>query len=160
MLFKYLLFIYFKLDIAKLLKDKLNFWDYQKFDRNTTKNTNKIYSIINIIQNSAIITSLSVVLLYYLKPAFNDNETYIIDAWIFTENIIFDVTVLACQYYFFLVITSIVIGYDSIYLSLCTHVVLQVRLLKCKLKQVSEDSCQSAERKIKKCIMHHQLLIS
>lgn len=152
--------MYFKVDIVKLLNDKLYFWDYRKFDQETIKNTTRIYKIINIVQNSAIITSLIAGLLYFLKPAFNNDDVYIIDAWIFADCIIIDVTVLAFQYYLISVITAIIIGYDSIYLSLCTHVVLQLRLLKCNLEQISKYSYENAEREIRKCISHHQLLVS
>lgn len=160
MLFKYILFIYFKLDMENLFNDKLNFWDYRKFDRSTIKRTTTTYKIINLAQNSSIVACLAAILLYYLKPAFNSNDTYIIDAWIFVDYIIIDVTVLACQYYFILATTVVVIGYDSIYLSFCTHVLLQVKLLKCRLEELSKYSYGSAEKEIRKCIRHHQLLIS
>lgn len=160
MLFKYVLFIYFKLDIENILKDKFHFWDYRKFGKKTIEETTKIYYIVNFIQNSSIAVSFAAILLYFLKPAFNNDDVYIIDAWIFTDSVVIEVTVLACQYYFLIVIAIVVPGYDSIYLSLCTHVVLQLRLLKYKLKQLSKFSYESAKREIRMYIQYHQLLIS
>ncbi|KAK9746067.1 7tm Odorant receptor [Popillia japonica] len=160
LLFKYTLFIYWKCELEHILISTEKFWNYKHFDEETIKTTTKVYKIINVIQISAVTTSLVGLVLYFLKPAFNQNDVFIIDAWIFVESIFVDVIVLACQYYCLLVITPIIVGYDTIYLSLCTHVVLQVRFLKQKLKQIFKRHDEDTNTEIHNCIAHHQLLVS
>ncbi|GJQ87663.1 hypothetical protein Trydic_g17482 [Trypoxylus dichotomus] len=158
MFFKYTLYIRYKVELRKIFVSIARFWNYLDFDEKVVRATTRTYNIVNAIQISAVITSLVAVLMYFLKPAFNQNDVFIIDAWVFVDSSIVDVTVLACQYYFFTIITAIVIGYDAIYLSLCAHIVLQVRLLKHKLKRLSECDSENAQSEIRYCIVHHQFL--
>nr|QBB73002.1 odorant receptor [Protaetia brevitarsis] len=70
-----------------------------------------------------------------------------------------DVLVLVCQYYCVALIAFIVLGYDFLYLSLCIELVVQVKLLKSKLKEVFTETSDDTAFNVGKCVSQHNFLL-
>lgn len=148
--------MYYKPEILKVLKYKQNFWDAQYVDLEIYLNSKKLYEYFKLIQNCTLIIGLIIIAIYSFRPLFKENSQFIFDCWCVSDSIVLEAIVLFCQYYFLALAVSIVLGYDSMYYCFCVHLIVQLRILRFKLKNMSKDT---KENEIYTCIKHHQLLL-
>lgn len=152
---KYCFYIYHKCDIERILIRKKKFWTSDNIKHQ--QDCFNTFNFLNVVQHCSLFLGLSVVLMYSLRPFFNENNVFIFDCWIPNDSIVLKVVILFCQYYFLIFLVPVILGYDAMYLCLSVHVIIQTRLLKDKLRRV----CQGVEDGgVNKCIVHHQLLLS
>lgn len=161
-LLKYLLFIYYKRDIQGIFSDRLKwFWKYKGLDKKVVRQIEKIYNTTKLLQLIIMFVMVFCVYLYLLKPLFNKDMTFLFDSKVFINSIGLEILVLAFHYYLLLIIMPIVFGYDIIYLSLCIDLLVQVKLLKYKLKSMlSKPVGQADITETISCIHYHLLLLS
>ncbi|GJQ87675.1 putative odorant receptor [Trypoxylus dichotomus] len=139
-LLKFCFFIHFKTDIRKLLKEEFRtFW--KDLDRELVRRTNATRKLIAQMQ----------------MPLLNRKNPFLLETWT-SNNIVLDGILLACQYYFFCVATIVVLGYDTVYLSLCVHVAVQLRILRYNMEKFSLT--YNREKRIGRYVECHQLLLS
>lgn len=154
MLLKYSFYCYNKPNLEKLLNLKQKFWDTNdKIDLSTKR----IFKNLNIIQYFAMIMGLSVGVMYSLRPFFNHSNKFIFDSGFMADSIILETIVLFSQYYFLIFWVPVTLGYDAIYFCFSTHVIIQTRMLKKKLREISRDV---RIEEVYRCITHHQLLLA
>ncbi|GJQ87649.1 hypothetical protein Trydic_g17472 [Trypoxylus dichotomus] len=156
-IFKYSLFIYYKNDIEKLLDDMKSFWNAEEFDAKFCFEVKVLYKNIKFAQVYYLATGLSCIAMYFLKPVINENNRFLFQCWTFTHSFELETLVLACQYYFWIVLFPVVFGYDSLYFSYCVHVIIQLRLLNRKFVVMTGNVTIN---EIGECIRHHQLILS
>lgn len=157
MLLKYCFYLHHKHNIETCLQYKTLFWDYRKMGQQHYIRFKKIFKSLNIVQYCAMVIGLSVVVMYSLRPFFNEKNKFVFESWTPIDSIVLETFVLCCQYYFLVFLVPVTLGYDSMYLSLSVHMVLQIRMLKYKIGTMSATT-NTAE--IYKCVLHHQLLLS
>lgn len=145
------MFLYYKSDLIQLLNDMLHFWNSRKF-----ASANLIYQYLNTGQNCFIASSLVVITTMFLRPALNNNSKYIFHCYE-PESFTLDTITLACQYYFVAIVLCITGSYDFMYISYSVHIIIQLRLLKHKLRNSIGDQDIAT---LHNCVKHHQLLLS
>lgn len=154
---KYVMFIYYKPVIEKILNEKRQkFWRQQDFSEDIMLDCNNLLGNIKLIQTCAITAASATVFLYMLRPCFGN--TLIFEVWLISDAMGFTAAILLLEYYTFCLTVPVMFGYDSFYLAFCADVVVQVRLLKCKLKQLTMVKISDSKDELDKCIKHHQLL--
>lgn len=151
----------YKSDIQHILEDRLNrFWNYQNCDKNLIFEIETLYKTVKIIQISIVSGVLFCLYMYFFRPLFNEHTVFLFDSKIFFNSVFLEAVILMCQYYFSCTVIPIVLGFDSLYLSLCCEIIVQVKLLKYKLKQLSGNLKNEASIDITVCIEHHLFLLT
>lgn len=145
------MFLYYKSDITKLLNDMLYFWSSRNFT-----SAHVLFKHLNLAQKYFITGAISLIIAFCLRPVFKDNIHYIFDCWI-PESLTLQAIILICQYYFISILLYVGASYDSMYVSYSLHIIIQLRLLKRKLKNLAGDGDITT---VYKCVNHHQLLLS
>ncbi|GJQ87673.1 hypothetical protein Trydic_g17491 [Trypoxylus dichotomus] len=159
-LLKYLLLMHHKSSIECLLANAAQrFWNYRDFNKNTVRTFERIYGVIRRVQAVILIVAVLGIYAYILKPSFVSNKGLILESFV-PRSYVMDAAVLMSQFYCFGIAIPIVIGFDFIYFALCAHVVLQLRLLKLKLKQILNGYGGDRMLEMSYCIRHHQFLFS
>lgn len=160
MLVKYCLLISHKVVIKKMLNKYVRmFWDHRKADENlklSIEHRRRIFEIFEIVVMCVVGT---VEYLHFIRPVFDEDNIFILETWNKKSSLAFDSLVLLCQYYLYMCAIPVAVGYDAIYLSLCIETVIQLQLLKNKLK-VLLLSRNVDLRQMYSCVRHHQLLLS
>lgn len=152
------MFLYYKGDIIDLLRDMLNFWDYHNLPnaKKLKSNIERIYKVVKMGQNSLVIVSLVIITALYLRPALSNTSNYIFHCWV-PNSIVLETILLSFQYQFLSNIIYTSLSYDLMYVSYAVHVIVQLRLLKHKLKHLVTDS-DLVNTSV--YVKHHQLLLS
>lgn len=147
------MFLTYKSDIRGLLKDMAHFWNYKHTikSRSLNRSIEKIYKFVKIALNGYFTSSVFALGSIMLRPAFNKKNNYIFHCWV-PDSIVLEATILFCQYYFISIIIGAGFAYDLVYISYTTHVIIQLKLLKYKLKH----SVTIAD--LYNCVKHHQFL--
>lgn len=97
---------------------------------------------------------------FLLRPIFDKNVIFVFEFWNFKESVILDIAMLLLgNYVMCLMPLTILYGYDTIYLALCYEIVIQLRLLKSKLRNLSGDSFADLHKEVIDCVKHHQFLL-
>lgn len=156
-LLKYSLFIYYQSNIKFLLKARGTFWNYNKCKHGKT--WLQLYKNVKLIQVIIVAASFIVAMLYCAKPIFLKNSGFILETWIFTDSFLLETTVLFCQYYYFCIAVNITIGYDLIYFSLCIDIIVQLRLLKCKIACALSNVTENITEDIRIIAQYHLILL-
>ncbi|GJQ87680.1 hypothetical protein Trydic_g17498 [Trypoxylus dichotomus] len=156
-LLKYMLLIHNKPYVEELLTaGDGGFWQDNHFDHNFIANERRFFQRIRTIQLVLPVSSIGAVLFFMLRPAFHINRLFLVETWI-VDSLVLNALVLAFQYYLFLLMVPLIMGYDSLYLALCVHVIVQARRLKYKLEGLSAD--EASHHRLIFCIKYHQFLI-
>lgn len=136
------------------------FWKIPYQNSELSKKIHNIYKGINILQIVMLADIIPIMEIYILSPYFNPSNVFIFASNVFVNSIVMDVFVLFCQYYFVAIMTFIVIGYDFVYLCLCTELSVQVKLLKYKLREVFTETGENAVIGVWTCVKQHNFLLS
>nr|AVH87242.1 odorant receptor 1 [Holotrichia parallela] len=160
LLLKYFFLIYYKLDIGKLsVSISENFWNIEAFEKNVKVRTQKVYNIVERIQKCLLFVTIMLGCLYISKPLLDKNNSFLLETYIPRSNAI-DAFLLMSQLYCFFIGIVTIVGFDLIYFSLCVHVIIQIKLLKEKLKNSFKSFRKNAAYELSSCIKHHQYLFS
>lgn len=152
--------MYNKSDLKELINAKTKrFWKIPQRNRNLSRKIRNIYKGINLLQIAMIIDAILILEGYALGPYLNSSNIFIFASNVFVNSIVMDVFVLICQYYCVALIAFIVLGYDFVYLSLCIELMVQVKLLKYKLKEVFTNSSENAAVNVGICVKQHNFLL-
>ncbi|GJQ65654.1 hypothetical protein Trydic_g14706, partial [Trypoxylus dichotomus] len=164
---KYALFMYYKSDIREILKEReRKFWNYRRAaatEKTLLAEISKLYRLTKIVQVSVVIAVTFCLHMYFLKPLFNERTVFLFDSNMFVESTVLSTTVLMCQYYFPCTVIPIVLGFDSLYLSLCCEIIVQAKLLKNRLGRelsTTKDGNNRGADGIAVCVKHHLFLLS
>lgn len=98
-----------------------------------------------------------VVFMYWLKPYFNSDTTFMYDCWIYPDSIILETIVLACQYYTLGTAIPIVLGCDFVYFTYTVQYAIQLRLLSRKFRRISITTTTA---ELYGYVKQHQFLLS
>nr|QBB72993.1 odorant receptor [Protaetia brevitarsis] len=160
-LFKYLLTMYYKKDFAELMQKKAkHFWrNSRNGDKHLTASIDNLYKGINILQITMAVGLIVIAEIYFLIPYFNPNTIYFFHSYVFVDSVVVEVFLLACQYYTILLVPPIIMGYDYMYLCLCTELAVQIKLLKQKLKETFTSTNGDILKSIAICVEQHELLL-
>ncbi|GJQ88603.1 hypothetical protein Trydic_g21049 [Trypoxylus dichotomus] len=109
---------------------------WNDLDTDLVRRTIAAQKLTEQLQIGIIFAAYAVVFLYFFRPLLNQKNPFLLETWT-TNNIILDGIVLAGHYYFFCIVTPVILSYDTVYLSLCVHVVLQLRIFKRKMETFS-----------------------
>lgn len=151
------MFICYKPVIEKILHDRgEKFWKQQDFNDDIMTACDNLFKKIKLVQICVISSACICIALYALRPCFGDR--LILEVWMVSDTMAFTAIVLIMQYYTFGLMVPVVFGYDSLYLALCVDVIIQVRLLKHKLKRVTLMNVNDSKDELNDCIKHHQFL--
>lgn len=137
-----------------------HFWKIPRENKELSSKIFNTFKIVNLVQIVTVAVIISILELYVWGPYFNPNSPYIYAPKIFVDSIFLDVLVLFCQYYSVAILCSLVFGYDFLYLSLCTELTVQVKLLKYELKEVFTKTSEDAAFHIGICVKQHNFLLS
>ncbi|GJQ66524.1 hypothetical protein Trydic_g23108 [Trypoxylus dichotomus] len=165
LLLKYLLFIKHKGNIEDMLKDAVGrFWDYRNFTGNKiVPSIENVYIATKKAQKAMIAIAVFGIISYITKPLYAIGDPLILES-VLPRSDALDAVVLISQFYCFCLGVPIVVGYDFTYFMLCIQVILQIRLLKRKLKDTLKNwhgrKGQDNLLEIGYCIRHHQLLLA
>ncbi|GJQ87661.1 Or46a [Trypoxylus dichotomus] len=151
---KYVAFMYGKSGISSIIDDKAKFWNPQEIDTKLASNADALYTYTKLMQKALLIAFVTSAHFYFLKPFFNSNDAFPFNVWINSESLPLNVAVLILQYYCICIVVPTVLCYDIIYFSICVHLIVQLRLLKCRLAKATHD----IRSELRACIEHHQLL--
>nr|QBB72980.1 odorant receptor [Protaetia brevitarsis] len=160
-LFKYLIFMYNKNNLKELMDARTErFWKIPHGNEKLARKIRNIYKGVNIVQVVMLADVVPVIEIYFLTPYFNPSNIFIFPSNVFVNSVVMDAFVLFCQYYFASFVAFIVVGYDFIYLSLCTELRVQVKLLKYKLREVFTKTSEDPVSGISICVEYHHFLLS
>lgn len=160
-MFKYFVFMYNKTDLQELMIAKVErFWKIPRENRKLSKDIGNIYKGVNCLQIVMLADVVPVITIYFLTPYFNPSNIYIFPSNVFVNSIVMDAIVLFFQYYFATFVAFIVVGYDFIYLSLCTELRVQAKLLKYELNRVFSRTGGGDASAIAVCVKQHNFLLS
>lgn len=153
--------MYNKENLKELMKAKAEkFWKIPQKNKDLSNEILSIYNLINLIQIAMLSDIFPIILIYVLAPYLNPTNPFIFASNLFFDSIILDTVLLFCQYYFVAIIAFIVFGYDLVYLSLCTELRVQVKLLKCKLQEVFTKTNGDPVNSIWICVQYHNFLLT
>lgn len=159
-LLKYLLYMYFKSDIAEIFFERLNkFWNYRTFNKEIIEAVEAIYSKIKVFEIVLLCVSISLGYVYMLKSVFNQN-VFLFDYNTIVDSFVLEVIILTCQYYYIYLGALILLSYDLFYLLFCIDLIIQIKLLKCKLIYVTVLENDNTFEEVVSCIKHHIYLSS
>ncbi|GJQ69369.1 hypothetical protein Trydic_g5799 [Trypoxylus dichotomus] len=156
---KYLLLIFNKAQIRQLLGEmsRISFDEFRFRDKFIAADT-RFNRIVRIVQCVLPFFSGIVVLTYMLRPLLH-HQMFIMKTWI-VESTVINVIVLAMEYYLFLLIIPIMVGYDCLYLAFCTRLILHVKRLNYMFENLSNgDDPEQARKSLVRCIKYHELLL-
>lgn len=151
------MFSYHKQDIGEIILDRLKFWKPKDFPDHLCKNAFKVFYFTKTVQKIIIVVFIITLEMYCFKPIFGNNNRFILQAWPIYDSIALETIVLGFQYYFLCIVIPIVAGYDAIYFSFCSHLVVQLRFLKYRMVTMRPDEDVLV---LHECIQHHQLISS
>ncbi|GJQ87660.1 hypothetical protein Trydic_g17479 [Trypoxylus dichotomus] len=157
MLTKYVAFMNGKSEINTIITDTSKFWKPTCVS-GASADVKKIYQYTKLLQRFLLIVFLVSLHFHMLKPFFNHHNVFPFNVHIGYDSIALNVIILALEYYCALIVTPIVLSYDATYFSISVHVITQLRLLKERISQPSSKGRSNVE--LRKCIQHHQLLLS
>lgn len=135
------------------------FWNYNGFNKDVIKSTERIYKIVTYTQKGMVLTSFLVMYAYFIRPIFDPSHIFLLETSVPKSEAI-DAVIMIAQMYNFSVAIPIVLGYDLIYFALCVHVILQTKLLKNKIKGILNMGRNSDTHGIIKCVEYHKFLYS
>lgn len=116
-----------------------------------------VFTYVKIIQHYLILAMIFVVSMFWLRPYLEENTRFIYDCRINSDSIVLETIVLACQYYALGATMPIVLGYDYVYFAYAVHMVLQLKLLNHKFKNINVDTTLD---NIRQYVNYHQFLLS
>lgn len=160
MLLKYLILIYYKHGLTMLLHDSTRkFWNYRKFPQQIKTRIEKIHQAVKYSQITILIVSLIVAYVYFLRPIFDVDYFFLLETRV-PVSYPMSAILLWAQFYCFCIGIPITFSCDLIYLALCVHVVLQMRLLKYKIKESLKNGRDNSGKVLAGCVHYHQFLES
>lgn len=122
----------------RLLEDKTEFWNYKSFGDKILKNTKFTFACVKFIQYYAFGGMIWVIVLYWLRPFLEKNVRFLYDLhWGYPDSIVLETIILACQYYALGASMPMILSCDYVYFSYSTHMIVQLRLLNYKFKNMS-----------------------
>lgn len=143
-----------KSGINSIIIDTKKFWDPKNVDTNLDRRSKRIFTYTKRVQRILLFVILTSIEFHFLKPFFNANDIFPINVWTIEDKLLLNLLVLMIEYYTLCIATVIVWSYDVIYFSTCIHLIVQLRLLKCKIFLKTKGGKDD----LKICIEHHQLL--
>lgn len=153
--------IYNKNDLKQFVDARRKrFWKIPYENEDLSNKIRNIYQRTNLIQIIMLANVIPVIEIYILGAYFHPDNPFIFASNIFVKSTIMEIAVLFGQYYFISIIIFIVIGYDFLYLSLCTELRIQVKLLKYKLTEVFTKTSRDAVHGVWICVSYHNFLLS
>lgn len=154
-LVKYSLFIKEKSGINILIRNRLQFWNPEDVDERIFDQAKKIFKYVKLIQRTLILVFIISAHFYFLKPLINKNNVFPFSVWTIDNCIYLDIIILAMQYYTLSIICVIVFSYDAIYISICVHIIIELRLL---IRKIAKPT-KNLNDDLFSCIERHQLLL-
>ncbi|GJQ87644.1 Or19a [Trypoxylus dichotomus] len=152
---KYICLIYYKSDIEILLDNLRYFWKTSDVE-GVNRKADVIYKYFAIGQKVYLVAAISVMLFYFIRPCFEENQGFIFETWPILNSTIAETFTLFSQYYFLLVCAPVVYAYDVFYLAFALRVIIQLKLLKHTFERVTRED---GVKKLYECIKQHQLLL-
>ncbi|GJQ87659.1 hypothetical protein Trydic_g17478 [Trypoxylus dichotomus] len=152
-LIKYILFIHNKSEINAVISDRLKFWQPDPNDLEQGKFWRRLHCLTKIQQAALLIAVIISMDYYMLKPYFNSLDVFPFPIRTHRSEFWTDVALLVMQYYCLWMVTATVMTYDVTYFALCIHIIVQLRLLTCKLSHKTTNM----KEELRTCIVHHQL---
>lgn len=140
-------------------KKAKHFWRDPRGDKNLTVNIHYFYKATNILQLAMAGGLIIIIEIYFLTPYFSRNTIYLLQSYVFVNSTVLEVLLLICQYYVMLIVPPIILGYDSMYLALCIELVVQIKLLKGKLKEVFTNTNGDVQRSTAKYVEQYEFLL-
>ncbi|GJQ87676.1 hypothetical protein Trydic_g17494 [Trypoxylus dichotomus] len=158
---KYVLFVYYKSDIGSIMEMRLKkYWSYTHFNRNITGTVEKTFNLVKSVENFLLVLTVFLMYMIFLQPILFKDAVFLVKTWVFVDSRPLEAVVLACQYYIYIVVIPIVVGYDIWYLTLCVDLIVQVRLIKYSLRYIEDDSPETGVKQIGAIVRHHLVLLS
>lgn len=153
--------MYNKNNLRDVMKaKKKHFWKIPYENKYLSNRIGNIYKGINFLQLAMLVDIIVIMEFCCLGPYYNSSNPFIFASKTFVDAAVLDVVVLFSQYYVVALVTFIVYGYDCMYLSLCTELRVQVKLLKYKLKEVFTKTGEGAAFGVSICVKQHNFLLS
>ncbi|KAK9754962.1 hypothetical protein QE152_g774 [Popillia japonica] len=146
------------MEIGNILKS-LNVkqvWTNLSPSRKLSESIEKTYVIVRTYQIAIVIITILAMHVMFAKPVLEKDAVFLIETWVFIESLRLETFVLFCEYYVYLIVIAVVIGFDLIYLCICVDVVIRVKLIKERLQDRHLDV---NERKRFGTIIHSHLLL-
>lgn len=134
-------------------------WKYRYFGERITKRTEGIHKIVRYTQVSMIIGSVIALNVYLLRPLVVSTSGMPLESYI-PQSVVMDAIVMLSHFYSIWLAIITVIGYDFIYVSSCIYVILQLRLVKLRMRQALNNFNETSTSVLHQCIKHHQFLLS
>lgn len=157
---KYSSFLSYKSSIKNILSDvKIHSWDYRTSGAKFQEKIRKIFKLVEDVQTLMLFVSIFGVLLYCTKPFFAINKGLISESLI-SKSYTMDSILILSQFYCFWIGALLVLAYDFIYFTLCMHVILQVRLIKHKIRRILSKRDYRTNIEIVGCVQHHEFLLT
>lgn len=157
-LLKYLSFINYKHSIGKILNDiATRFWKHQFYDKKISERSEKIFALIEKTQQIMFMLTMLGMVTYFMKPFFVVNQGLLIHSFVPISDATAALVVIS-QFYCFCTGYPVVIGYDFCYFAVCTHVILQLKLLKQHIKNTINQYDVEIEVEMGKSVRQHQFL--
>lgn len=154
---KYVMLLYYKPIIMKLLHYKREkFWRQQDLSRDIMSACDNFFGRIQFVQICLVVAACTTITLYVLRPCFGG--ALILEVWMIRDTSGFSGALLMMEYYTFILTVPVMFGFDSLYLAFCADVVVQVRLVKYRLKELTKMNVCDSKVELVKCIKHHQFL--
>lgn len=149
--------MYYKHEIEDLFENYKKFWNYKQFGNKLYNEINSTHTTAKNIQKFVVAATSCIMAVYCLRPAVNSKARFIFDCWVPSGSIALEAAALFSQYYLAILFLPVIFAYDSVYFSFSIHVISQLRLLNCRLKNMA---VKVVNNEIHECIRHHQLILS
>ncbi|KAK9744745.1 7tm Odorant receptor [Popillia japonica] len=154
---KYLFLIYYKKNIENILDATSKFWKYDNISNKMSQQLKLTFARIKYAQIYLMSAMFFVIIMYWLKPYYNKETTFIYDCWINPDSIILETIVLACQYYATGASIPIVLGCDFVYLTYTVQYAVQLRILNRKFRKIN---ITTSATELDGYVRQHQFLLS
>lgn len=159
-LLKYVLLTTQRSSIQKVLNNILTkFWNYRYFDEHIRKTTFKIHKTVRYTEIVMLVTGIIALLSYLLKPVILSNAVLPFEGYIPESDIMFAI-VASSQFYCLWLAIIAVTAYDFLYIACCVHIIIQLRLLKWKIRDTLDKYQVNPKEELCYYIKHHQFLYS
>lgn len=147
--------------MANILNIRLRrYWDYKHFDKRLVSSVEETYNLVKSTETFLLVLTVFLMYMIFLQPLLYKNIVFLVKTWVFIDTIILDVIVLTCQHYIYIIVIPVVVGYDILYMTLCIDLIIQLRLMKSSLQDISDKSTEEGVRQVGVTVQHQLVLLS
>lgn len=146
--------MYGKEGLKSIINARSKFWHPEDVNRQkAVLYSHTIITFTKKMQLSLLVIMVISLEFHLLKPFFNKGEVFPLNVWIKYDSMMLHILVLIMQDHS-LCMALFVMTHDILYLSICVHLMIQLRFLKWKMHEAAVGSRED----LKKCIEYQEFL--